>query len=370
MLAHELRNPLAPLRNALHLLRLRGDDGETRGQLCEVMDRQLSHLTRLVDDLLDVSRITRGQVLLHKEGLDLAALVRAAVEDHRAAAEAAGLALTCAVPARPVCVQGDPTRLAQVMDNLLTNAVKFTEGGGRVGVRLDADEPRGRAVVTVRDSGIGIDGALLPHLFETFTQADHSLDRSRGGLGLGLSLVQGLVELHGGRVRAESDGPGRGSAFRFWLPLAAEGTPPAPRRAAAGGAPARVKRRVLLVEDNADAAFSLRLLLELAGHEVTVAHDGRTGLETALRLRPDVVLCDLGLPELDGFEVARALRGDPDTAGTYLVAVSGYGQDDDRRRSREAGFDTHLTKPVDPCHLQRLLDEWPGRGERGASAPR
>jgi signal transduction histidine kinase/CheY-like chemotaxis protein len=350
MLSHELRNPLAPIRNAVAVLRLRGADAATVNWAREVVERQSAHLARLVDDLLDASRITRRKVRLRPERLDLSALVRATCEDHRGGLDAAGLALEVEAPPGPVWVEGDRTRLAQVLGNLLGNAAKFTDRGGRVTVRLTAAD--GRAEVAVRDTGVGLEPAMLPRLFEAFAQADRSLDRSKGGLGLGLALVKGLVELHGGEVRAASEGPGRGATFTFRLPLAGEG----PAKAAApAAADAHARRRVLIVEDNRDAADSLRMLLELAGHEVAVAYTGAEGLRAAQARRPDVVLCDLGLPGLSGFEVARALRQGADTAGVRLIAVSGYGRDEDQRRAREAGFDEVLVKPVSPAVLERLL---------------
>jgi PAS domain S-box-containing protein len=362
VLAHELRNPLAPIRNAVHMLKLTGSADPDAGRVREMIERQVAHLARLVDDLLDVSRISRGKVLLRREPLDLAAVVRAAVEDHRLLLEATGLTVEADLPARPLGVEGDRTRLAQVVGNLLQNANKFTDPGGRVTVRLAAEPGGAAAVLTVRDTGIGLGPDVLARLFEPFSQADRSLDRSRGGLGLGLALVKGLVELHGGSVAASSPGPGAGSEFTVRLPLAGHG----PRSDAAGRDAEPETRdpkslRVLIVEDNRDAAESLRLLLELGGHRVRVGHAGPAGLEAAREFRPDVVLCDIGLPGgMDGYAVARAFRADPGQAGTALVALSGYGREEDRRRACEAGFDHHLTKPVDPEVLDRLLATLPG----------
>jgi CheY-like chemotaxis protein len=316
-----------------------------------MIERQIRHLTRLVDDLLDVSRITRGAVQVKRERLDLAALVRTAAGDRRPLVEAAGMRLEVEAPDAPVWIAGDPTRLTQVLNNLLDNAVKFRNGGDRVTVRLGVEA--GRAVVTVSDRGIGIGAELFPRLFDPVSQADRSLDRSRGGLGLGLSLVKGLVELHGGEVLAESPGPGRGATFTVRLPLKDE--PPALTGGAPLSARAAAPVRVLIVEDNRDAADSLQMLLELLGHAVAVAYTGTDGVRLAREWRPDVVLCDIGLPGLDGYGVADELRHDPATAGARLVAVTGYGQDEDRLRSRQAGFDHHLTKPVDPAALQPLL---------------
>jgi PAS domain S-box-containing protein len=357
MLAHELRNPLAPIRNCLELLRLRETDAPTMERVREVVERQVRHMARLVDDLLDVSRITCGKILLRYERLDLGRLIRDAARDHRHALEEAGPALLLELPEEPVWVVGDPTRVGQILDNLIQNAFKFTDPDGQVTVRMAADPAAYQATVTVRDTGIGIGPELLPYVFETFTQADRSLERSCGGLGLGLALVKQLVELHGGEARAESDGPGRGAAFTFWLPLDRQ---PAPSEAAA--APAVVAagaQRVLVVEDNRDAAETLRELLELFGHTVEIAYSGPAGVEAAREFHPEVVLCDLGLPGMDGYAVAAELRRDPTTAATRLIAVSGYGQAEDRYRSQEAGFDVHLTKPVDMAELERLLTAGP-----------
>jgi CheY-like chemotaxis protein len=248
---------------------------------------------------------------------------------------------------------GDATRLTQVLDNLLANAIKFTDRGGSVAVRVEAKADTRRAVVTIGDTGLGIDAALLPHLFEAFTQADRSLDRAKGGLGLGLSLVKGLVELHGGKVHASSGGPGRGAEFVVELPLQSEpaallGMPVAPKVA-------ETRLRILVVEDNRDAADSLRMLLELYGYDVAVAYTGPTGVERAKEWKPDVVLCDIGLPGLDGYGVVRELRQNQTTAKARMIAVTGYGGDEDRQRSQEAGFDQHLTKPVDPVVLQGIV---------------
>jgi signal transduction histidine kinase/ActR/RegA family two-component response regulator len=352
MLAHELRNPLASVVNALHLLRRRDDPG-TRERARGVMERQVHHLTHLIDDLLDVSRITRGKILLHYERLDLATLVRDCTEDHRPALDAASLTLVTGLPEGPVWVNGDPTRFAQVLDNLLANAIKFTEPGGQVSVCLETDAAHHWAIVTVRDTGIGIEPETLPQIFDSFAQADRTLDRTRGGLGLGLSIVKGLVELHGGEVTARSEGLGRGAEFTVcfpWEPVAPQAAVAARPGAAGGGS-----RRILIVEDNQDAAESLKSVLELEGHEVHLAFTGPAGVAAARQLQPEVVLCDLGLPGMDGFAVAAALRQEPATAATRLIAVTGYGQEEDRHHCQEAGFDEHLVKPVDFEQLERLL---------------
>jgi PAS domain S-box-containing protein len=355
MLAHELRNPLAPIRTSVQVLKLLGPAGTNASQARDLIERQVAHLARLVDDLLDVSRITRGKVLLRKERLDLVALTRSVIEDLRALLTTTGLELAADLPAGPLWVDGDPIRLSQVIGNLLHNANKFTDPGGRVEVRLET-EAAGPARLTVRDTGIGMEARMLARLFEPFSQADESLDRSRGGLGLGLTLVKGLVELHGGSVQAASPGPGRGSEFVIRLPIADCGL-----RIADFCNPQSTIRnpqslRVLIVEDNRDAAESLRMLLELTGHEVAVAHTGQAGLETARGFRPDVVLCDIGLPGgMDGYAVVRALRADPELYGVTAIALSGYGQEEDQRKARQAGFDHHLTKPASPEEIERLL---------------
>jgi signal transduction histidine kinase len=352
MLAHELRNPLAPVLTSLHLIS-RVETRQDRDSVVDVMNRQVRHLARLVDDLLDVSRITRGKVQLQRERLDLSELVRHSVEDRRRTLEEGGLRLVLDVPAAPLWTRGDATRLTQVLHNLLDNATKFTPAGGEVHVRLATDPGARRAVVTVRDTGVGIEAEMLPRLFDVFTQADRTLERTRGGLGLGLALVKGLVGLHGGQVQAASEGAGRGAEFTVRLPLeegpttVAQGTTPA--------RPRRQRRRILLIEDNQDAAETLRLVLEMFGHEARVAYSGPDGVRVATAWQPDVVLCDIGLPGMDGYEVARALRQHPRTAGTRLIAITGYGQEQDRRRAHEAGFDTHVIKPVDPAELEALL---------------
>jgi signal transduction histidine kinase/CheY-like chemotaxis protein len=350
LLAHELRNPLAPILNGIEVLRLRGDDGPTRARALDMIARQARHLSHMVDDLLDVARITQGKVRLARERVDLARLVRATVADHRGACDAAAVTAAVETPPAPVWVHGDPTRLAQVVANLLTNACKFTDAGGRVEVRVSGGA--GRAEVRVRDTGAGIEPALLPRLFEPFAQADRTLNRAGGGLGLGLALVKGLAELHGGGAAARSDGLGRGSEFSVWLPLEAEpaavvGTPPA--------GPAQPRRRVLVIEDNRDAAESLRMLLELLGHEVRVAHTGPDGVRAGDEWRPDVIVCDIGLPGLDGYGVALELGRLSVRSTARLIALTGYGDEDSRRRAAEVGFHHHLTKPANIDVLRQLL---------------
>jgi PAS domain S-box-containing protein len=361
MLAHELRNPLGGISNAVQLLKQLGPAEPRVTRAREIIERQVAHQARLVDDLLDVSRITKGKIVPRRERLDLLRLVRESAEDARGMIEAAGLALHVELPDEPVGVIGDATRLAQVIGNLLHNSAKFTDPGGSVTVRLsEVVEGEGPlAVLSVSDTGIGIEPEMLPRVFETFTQADRSLDRSRGGLGLGLALVKGLVELHGGDVRATSRGPGWGAELSVRLPIAAA---PAVAREVANPASAPLgPSRILIVEDNLDAAESLRDLLELCDCTVEAVYTGPTGLEAARQFRPEVVLCDLGLPGMDGYQVAAALRRDPDMAGARLIAISGYGQEEDQRRAREAGFELHLIKPVDFAELRRVLGITPRR---------
>ncbi|HEX7183060.1 MAG TPA: ATP-binding protein [Thermoanaerobaculia bacterium] len=358
MLAHELRNPLAPIRTAVEVLRMVGPADPPVQQARGMIERQVMHMARLVDDLLDVSRISRGKILLRKERLDLVPLVRAAAEDHRSLIEANRLTLAAELPDQPVWVAGDPTRLSQVLGNLLQNSNKFTNPGGRVTIRLTEDGDEGIAVLAVEDTGIGMEPGMLARLFEPFSQADRSLDRSRGGLGLGLALVKGLTELHSGSVQASSAGRGRGTRITIQLPLS-----PQPAVEAGTGflsqSPAR-SLWILVVEDNRDAAESLQMLLEIYGHQVVVAETGQAGLEAARQHRPDVAICDIGLPGgMDGYALARLLRRADETAGIYLIALSGYGQEEDRRQARQAGFDQHLTKPVDPLTLAKLLETLP-----------
>lgn len=353
MLAHELRNPLGAVSNALQVMRTVPPDHPSWTRSFQVIERQVKHQAQLLNDLLEVSRLTRGTVELHRERLDLSQLVSDTFEDSRAGIVGTGLAASLEVPGRPVWVEGDPARLSQILSNLLHNAVKFSQPGGRVEVRLAEEEEL--AVVRVIDTGIGIEPAMLSQIWEAFNQVDVSLDRTRGGLGLGLALVKGLVELHGGTVLAESEGPGRGARFTITLPLAAE---PAPPERKAGQPDQAGVLSILIIEDNPDAAETLADLLRLFGHEVELAHSGPAGIEAAQRLHPDIVLCDIGLPGMDGYAVARHLRQDPATASLRLIALTGYGRESDRRMAREAGFDLHLVKPVEPTELQRLLTEW------------
>ncbi len=353
MLAHELRNPLAPVRYAVQVMRVIGSRDPALVRARDVVDRQVAHMARLIDDLLDVSRIARGRAQLQRERCDLASIVRQTAEDYRANLEASGLQLAVRTGAGPVWVDGDRTRLAQMVGNLLHNAEKFTGSGGRITVTLD-EQPGDVAELSIEDTGVGIEPALLARLFDPFAQAAQGVDRSKGGLGLGLALVKGLVELHGGTVEARSAGHGRGSSFALRLPTLAAPAPVAPAPAARAEEAAGL--RVLVIEDNRDAAESLVELLAITGHSPEVAFDGRAGLDRARATAPEVVICDIGLPGgLDGCAVARALRSEPGTSSSLLVAVSGYGQQEDRARSKAAGFDLHLVKPVDWAELERVL---------------
>jgi CheY-like chemotaxis protein len=350
MLAHELRNPLAPLGYGIHLLGLPAINPELLVRTRDMLERQVSHMSRIVDDLLDVSRITSGKLSIVRDRLDLARLVRQAVEDRRGTLESDGLTVDAELPRHPVWVVGDATRLTQSIDNLLDNARKFTATGGRVSVRITHDAQTDQAIVVVSDDGIGIESTLLPQIFDVFAQAEQSLDRTRGGLGLGLAVTKGLIELHGGTISAASDGKGRGAAFTIRLPAEME---PAAIAHAVSDAPIAIKPlRVLIVEDNVDAAEILRTLLEYHGYQVSVAYSGPAGVTAAKSERPDVVLCDIGLPGMDGYAVADALRQNPETGATRLIAVTGYGREADKQRALESGFDLHLVKPV---NAQQLL---------------
>jgi signal transduction histidine kinase len=356
LLGHELRNPLAPIQNALHILTLPQADRAAADQAREMMERQVEHMVRLVDDLLDVSRIMRGKVELRREPVYIAAVIARAVETAQPAIDAEGHALTVALPAEPLVVNGDAVRLAQVVSNLLHNAAKYTERGGQIGLTVARDG--GRAVVRVRDSGIGIPADMLSQIFEMFFQADRRTKDGHGGLGIGLSLVRGLVELHGGTVEAHSGGPGAGSEFVVRLPLLPAAEPgDRPRPADRPPAAALPKHRVLVVDDSTDAADSLAMLLRLSGQEVAVAYDGPTALARAEVEPPEIAFLDLGMPKMDGCELARRFRANPDLAGVTLIALTGWGQPEDRQRTKEAGFDHHIVKPVPLDALRWLLGE-------------
>ena len=356
MLAHELRNPLAPIRNAVEILRLKPDDA-TQARARELIGRQTEHLARLVDDLLDMSRIATGKVTRQRSVVELSALVEAAVEAAASLTQAHGQQLSVERLGHPLWVEVDPVRIQQVIGNLLHNASKFTPRGGVIELDVSASEEG--IQISVADNGAGIPADVLPRVFELFSQGDRSLERSQGGLGIGLALVKGLVEMHGGAVSAHSAGQGRGSRFEVRLPAVI--VRPAPPKAAAvdtrGGD--RGQHRILVVEDNLDAAEAMQMLLRGMGHLVTVVNDGAEAVEIARALQPDTILLDIGLPGINGYELAALLRQMPETRDAGMIAVSGYGQQKDRQRSADAGFDMHLVKPVDPAQLNELIFRTP-----------
>ena len=355
VLAHELRNPLAPIRNSLQILRLTSEHDPATERIREMMERQVNHMVRLVDDLLEVSRITSGKIELRKERVALSTIVDNAVETSQPLIDAFRHHLRIELPFEPLFVEGDPVRLAQVIGNLLNNAAKYSDESGQIW--LKAERRDGLVCLSIRDTGVGIAPEVLPHVFNLFMQADRSPGRSQSGLGIGLTLVKTLVEMHGGTVEARSEGPGKGSEFVICLPLAAGEEPATESARAEAGTHAPLKRRVLVVDDNHDAADSLALLLEILGAEVRVAYDGPEALRIAASYRPSAVFLDIGMREMDGYEVARRIREDPELRGMTLVALTGWGQHDDRRRSRLAGFDHHLIKPADVGALESLLVE-------------
>jgi signal transduction histidine kinase len=351
MLGHELRNPLAAITNALVVLNGLVT-GDRAGRAIDIIDRQTTHLSRLVDDLLDVARVTSGKIELRPEALDLRALAERSLDALVDAARTGNHQME--IHGEAVWVHGDPARLEQVIRNLLDNALKYTPASGRV--RLTVERAGGDAVLRVSDTGAGIRPDLLDRIFDLFVQEPQALDRARGGLGLGLTLVKRLIELHGGSVSAASEGPGMGSEFTVRIPALVEG--PAPEGEARDASPSAARRRrVLIVEDSVDARESLRLLLELAGHEVDTAEDAASSLEKFLVFQPDVALIDIGLLGMDGYQLAQALRRGPHAEGLRLIALTGYGQAEDQRKALSAGFDLHLTKPVDPDRLQSLIGD-------------
>jgi signal transduction histidine kinase/ActR/RegA family two-component response regulator len=354
VLAHELRNPLAPIRNSLQLLRMGNGNGEIIEQARSVMERQLEHMVHLIDDLLDVSRITRGKIQLRKERVELAAAVQSALEAARPLIEASNHELTVRLPPEPTYLDADPTRLAQVFSNLLTNAAKYTERAGRIW--LTVERQSGDAVVSVRDTGIGIAAEYLPRVFQMFSQVAPALERSQGGLGIGLSLVKGLVEMHGGTVEAHSDGPGKGSQFVVRLPVVDLLTHRSidPERDAAASARCSPSR-ILVVDDNRDSVDSLATVLQLQGHDIQTARDGVEAVQAAAAFRPNLVLLDIGLPKMNGYEAAQRIRQHDWGKTMVLIAMTGWGQDEDKRRALQAGFDHHMTKPVDPVALEKLM---------------
>jgi PAS domain S-box-containing protein len=349
-LAHELRNPLAPIRTAIEVLHMKIPPDPDLSESSEIIERQIQLMARLLDDLLDVSRITRNKLDLRTERVPLALIIESALETSRPVIEAGGHALAVSLPAEPVYLEADPVRLGQVFSNLLNNAAKYTEPGGQITLASRIEGNRIR--VSVRDTGIGIAADMLPHVFEMFAQAKPALERSQGGLGIGLSLVKGIVELHNGEVEARSEGPSRGSEFIVRLPLASS------RAVARHPVREPVRRqvcRVLVADDNHDAARSLATFLRLLGHHVVIARDGEEAIAKAETFRPDVAILDIGMPRLNGYDTARRMRAAPWGANMRIVALTCWGQKEDRRRSEEAGFNNHLVKPVDPSALVMIL---------------
>jgi PAS domain S-box-containing protein len=357
MLAHELRNPLAPMRNAAAVMREHGASN-ARVEWCrEVIDRQVNQLSRLVDDLLDVGRITTGKIPLQHETLDVRAVIKRAVDDGTPSLASHGHVLEVVLPESPLWLRGDAARLNQVLLNLLDNAARYTAPGG--GIRLTAEREGSHVVMRVIDTGTGIPAALLPQVFDIFVQGERTLDRPEGGLGLGLALVKNIVELHHGQVEARSDGPGRGTQITVRLPLAEPASPPAGPAPAARAAAEPRGRRVLVVDDNQDSADSMAMLLAMQGYTVRQAYHGREALDVAAEFEPEAVLLDIGLPEMSGYEVAAGLRRLPAGRDIMIIAMTGYGQDSDRERSAAAGFDHHLVKPVPLEPLHELLAAMP-----------
>jgi two-component system CheB/CheR fusion protein len=351
MLAHELRNPLAPILTALKVLKLSKEGDPAAEQARQMMERQVRHLARLVDDLLDVSRITSGKIQLRKGPVQLATVVAQALETSQPLLDARMHQFIVSLPRTPIWLQADPNRLAQVFANLLDNAAKYTEEGGKVWLMAEANDHE--VVIRIRDTGIGMSPDMLTRAFELFAQGDHSLDRSQGGLGIGLTLVRSIVQMHGGSVQALSEGTGKGTEFVLRLPILSD--VPTPREAPKEDRRRLPAKRILVVDDNVDAANCLALFLGMSGHEVRAEYDGPAALAAARAYRPEVVLLDIGMPNMDGYEVARRLRQELEPEKVLLVALTGYGQDDDRRRSREAMIDHHLVKPVDPEALHAFL---------------
>ncbi|HEX7025774.1 MAG TPA: ATP-binding protein [Gammaproteobacteria bacterium] len=359
-LAHELRNPLAPIHNAIMVLKLAYNDRATFDRSTEMIERQMTQLVRLIDDLLDVSRISRGKLDLRPERVELASIIHQAVETCRPMANIAGEEVTVSLPPEPIYLDADPIRLLQVISNLLNNAFKF--GGERCRIRLAAERRDSDVVITVKDNGIGIPPDKLESIFDMFSQVDQSLERSQGGLGIGLTLARRLVELHGGSIEARSEGLGKGSELVIRLPVAGQAWPPEEPQDVIRPSG---KRRILVVDDNRDSAESLTALLSLTGNETFVAYDGEEALDAATRYCPDVILLDIGLPKLNGFDVCRRIREYRWAKNVLIIALTGWGQKEDRRKSAEAGFDSHLVKPVDHAELMNLLASQPPQAKAG-----
>ena len=352
-LAHELRNPLAPIRNSLEVLKHAAGDGELIDASRETMERQMTQMVRLIDDLLDVSRITRNKLDLRCARVELASIVHHAVETCRPLIDDAGLQFELSLPAAPIYLHADSIRLTQVFSNLLTNASKYTERGGKI--QFVVERQGGDAVITVSDTGVGIPPNMLPRVFEMFTQIERTRPLAQGGLGIGLTIVKRLVEMHDGSITAQSDGEGLGSRFTVRLPILSENSAPVQHLTTNGTLPKLAPRKILVVDDNQDAAKTLALLLQMTGHQVQTAHDGGAALRLAEEFRPEVILLDIGMPVLNGYDTCRALRQKPWGKEVLIIALTGWGQETDRRKSADAGFDGHLVKPVDHAELMKLL---------------
>jgi signal transduction histidine kinase len=363
MLAHELRNPLAPIKNAVEILRQKLADPPTAERARDMIDHQVGHMARLIDDLLDVSRITHGTIELKKEPVELSNILTEAAESMQQQVRSRDQELNVSLPQEPIYLEADAVRLEQIVTNLLSNASKFTNSRGHIWLTAEEVAPDGaggaaprspEVIVRVRDDGIGIEPEMLPRIFNLFVQADNSLERKQQGLGIGLTLVKVLVEMHGGRITAQSSGAGKGAEFTVTLPILAEPPKSLHQSHEKSAFPAR-KRRILVVDDNRDAAVSLAMLLKLQGHDVDTAHDGEAAVSRAETMQPEIILLDIGLPQLNGYEVARKVRSTDWGRGMTLVALTGWGHDDDRKRSHDAGFDHHLLKPVDLDALEQIL---------------
>lgn len=354
-LAHELRNPLAPIRNGLQILRMTTDDA-LAAEVRDMMDRQLNHMVRLIDDLLDVSRISKGKIILKKDAITLQSALQAAIEGNRPVIEAEEHEFLTDIPDKPVWVHADLTRLSQVISNLLNNAAKYTQTGGRIALSVKPQEDH--VLISVSDNGLGIKSDMLPKVFDLFTQIDRSLDHSQGGLGIGLALVKQLVEMHGGWIRAESDGLGAGSTFTVCLPTVLHEDDEAAPDAVYGPDKSAAPLQILVVDDNVDSAKTIGWMLEMLGHEAVLAHSGQEALDRAKNMTPDVILLDIGLPGMNGYEVCRSLRQDPLFRNTLIIAQTGWGQDRDKDQAQDAGFNHHLIKPIRLDDLSALLEKF------------
>lgn len=358
MLAHELRNPLSPILNATHLLKFGGQNRPDYEQILEIISRQVKHMVRLIDDLIDAKRLVHGKIILRNERCDLSKIVKQTAEDYQSIFKNNKLQLDIKVPDKSVWIEGDSTRLTQAIGNLLHNAHKFTNPGGQVKICLEANKDD-NAYITVTDSGIGIEPKLLTHVFDIFRQGEQGIDRNKGGLGLGLALVKGLIELHNGNVSVKSAGRGKGTEFTLVLPSVKIATEIDISSANGTSIHHSIARRILVIEDNNDAAEVTKLMLSFEGHDVQIANSGLEGITAAKTFHPDVILCDIGLPEMDGYQVVHTIRNDKDLSSIYIIALTGYGTTNDKRKCYEAGFDMHLTKPIPYINLHQILANLP-----------